>query len=256
VDELETLASLLAVSNCVVVLTGAGISTPSGIPDFRGPQGLWRRVDPEKFTIEHFFADPDEVWSLFVNHFVVGNAEPNSAHMALATLEEWGKICGIITQNVDGLHQRAGSKRVVELHGSLKYAVCTSCGSKYPLADVLKEYRGVAPRCKICGGLLKPDVVFFGEPLPRDAWEEAVSLAQVSDLFLAVGTSLAVAPANRLPYIAKSSGAKLAIINEEPTELDHIADVVIRGKVEAVLPRLVQLTTYYLKGPSRGDRPL
>lgn len=240
-DEVLALADLLNRSSCVSVLTGAGVSTPSGIPDFRGPQGLWKKVDPSKFEIEYFLEKPDEVWSLFVSTFVKEyEVEPNPAHLALAELEAMGKVCAVITQNVDGLHQRAGSRRVVELHGSLKYAVCTRCRAKYPLAEILREFRGLAPKCKACGGVLKPDVVFFGEPLPQDAFNEAVLLAQMSDVFMAVGTSLAVAPANRLPLMAKRSGAKFVIINSEPTELDFLADMVIRGRAEEVLAKLAE----------------
>ncbi|MEL9989781.1 MAG: NAD-dependent protein deacetylase [Thermoproteus sp.] len=250
-EEIFQIVDLLTRSNCAVALTGAGISTASGIPDFRGPQGLWRRVDPNKFDISHFFEDPDEVWRLFVSAFLPQyEVSPNPAHLALAELESMGKLCGVITQNIDGLHQKAGSKRVVEIHGSLRYAVCTNCGARYPLREVLAEYKDSAPRCKICGGVLKPDVVFFGEPLPQDALNEAIMLAELSDLFLVLGSSLAVAPANRLPLIAKRRGAKLVIINMGPTELDDIADVIVRGRVEEILPKIVEsLKASYLKGP-------
>ncbi len=251
-EEIFQIVDLLNRSNCAVALTGAGVSTASGIPDFRGPQGLWRKVDPSKFEITYFYENPDEVWSLFLSTFLIQrDVEPNPAHRALAELESMGKLCAVITQNIDGLHQKAGSRRVIELHGSLRYAVCTKCGMKYPLAEVVREYRDKAPRCKICGGVLKPDVVFFGEPLPQEALNEAVMLAELSDLFMVVGSSLAVAPANRLPLIAKRRGAKLIIINGGPTELDDIADIVIEGRVEEVLPKIVEaLKTSYLKGAS------
>ncbi|CCC81634.1 NAD-dependent protein deacetylase [Thermoproteus tenax] len=241
-DELREVADLLNRSNCAVALTGAGVSTPSGIPDFRGPQGLWRRIDPRRFEIAYFYAHPGEVWRLFVDTFLAqAEAKPNPAHLALAELEAKGKICAVITQNVDGLHQRAGSKRVIELHGSLRYAVCTSCGARFPLSEVLKGPIDDAPRCRVCGGVLKPDVVFFGEPLPYEALQDAMMLAELSDVFMAIGTSLAVAPANRLPLIAKRKGAKLVIINQDPTELDEFADIIIRGKVEEILPRIAEL---------------
>ncbi len=240
-DEIFRIAELINKSNCVVALTGAGVSTASGIPDFRGPQGLWRRLDPSKFEISYFHRNPDEVWGIFISTFAIrDDIAPNPAHKALAELEAMGKLCAVITQNIDGLHQKAGSRRVVEIHGSLRYAVCTKCGMKYPLAEVLREYKGAAPRCKVCGGVLKPDVVFFGEPLPQEALNEAVMLAELSDLFIVIGSSLAVAPANRLPFIAKRRGAKLVIVNGEPTELDEIADVVIRGRVEEILPKVVE----------------
>ncbi|ACB40682.1 Silent information regulator protein Sir2 [Pyrobaculum neutrophilum V24Sta] len=238
-EVLDGVADLVARSRCTVALTGAGISTASGIPDFRGPQGLWRTVDSDKFDIAYFRRSPDEVWDLFRLLFTpLLAAVPNPAHYALARLEEAGKLCAVVTQNVDGLHQRAGSRRVVELHGSLKDAVCTKCGARLPLADVVKG-RG-APRCPLCGGVLKPDVVFFGEPLPRGALEEALELAETSDVFLAVGTSLTVYPANTLPLRAKRQGAKLVIINAEETALDHLADYVVRGRAEVVLPKLAE----------------
>lgn len=251
-EEIFQVVDLLNRSNCVVALTGAGVSTASGIPDFRGPQGLWRVLDPSKFEISYFYENPDEVWGIFISTFVIKeDVNPNPAHRALAELESMGKLCAVITQNVDGLHQKAGSKRVVELHGSLRYAVCTKCGMKYPLAEVIREYKNAAPKCKVCGGILKPDVVFFGEPLPQEALNEAVMLAELSDLFVVIGSSLAVAPANRLPLIAKRRGAKLVIINGGPTELDHAADVIIRGRVEEILPRIVEaLKASYLKGSS------
>lgn len=240
-DPLEEVASLIVRSSCNVALTGAGVSTASGIPDFRGPQGVWRMVDPEKFEISYFYDHPDEVWDLFVEFFLpTFNAKPNPAHYALAELEKLGKLCAVITQNVDMLHQAAGSRNVVELHGSLKDAVCVECGARYPLSEVLRLRTRGAPRCPKCGGVLKPDVVFFGEPLPRDALREAMMLAEMADVFIAAGTSLAVYPANQLPLIAKKRGAKLVVINADETYYDFAADFVIRGKVEEVLPALVE----------------
>jgi len=233
---IERLAEAIRSSKCVVVLTGAGVSTASGIPDFRGPQGLWKRVDPGKFEISYFHLNPDEVWSLmFETLGSLMSAEPNPAHYALAELESMGHLCGIITQNVDGLHQKAGSKNVVEIHGNIGRTTCLSCGASYETRTI--EFRGVAPRCPSCGGLLKPDVVFFGE-MVRD-FDKALELAMRADLFIAVGTSLYVSPANHLPIVAKRRGALLAIINQEPTALDDLADIIIRGRAEEVLPKLV-----------------
>jgi NAD-dependent deacetylase len=224
-EDLDEVASLIARSSCTVALTGAGVSTPSGIPDFRGPQGVWRVVDPEKFDITNFHKNPDEVWDLFVQYLLPAfDVKPNPAHHALAELERLGKLCAVITQNVDMLHQAAGSKNVIELHGALRDAVCINCGARYPLAEALKRRRAGAPRCPKCGGVLKPDVVFFGE---------------MAEVFLAVGTSLAVYPANQLPITAKKRGAKLVIINVDETFYDFFADYIFRGKVEEVLPALV-----------------
>lgn len=238
---IEEVASLIATAKCVVALTGAGVSTASGIPDFRGPHGVWRRVDPEKFEIEYFHRNPDEVWDLFIRYLMpTFDVKPNPAHYALAELERMGKLCAVITQNVDMLHQAAGSGKVIELHGALRNAVCTECGWRRPLSEAIRQYAGAAPKCDKCGAVLKPDVVFFGEPLPRDALQEAISLAEVADVFLAVGTSLAVYPANQLPLVAKKRGAKLVIINDGETYYDLYADYVLRGKVEEILPALVK----------------
>lgn len=241
---IRAVARELARADCAVALTGAGVSTASGIPDFRGPQGLWRRVDPAKFEIRYFEEHPDEVWGLFVSHFGGIEARPNAAHLALAELEAMGRLCAVITQNVDGLHQAAGSRRVVELHGSLKHARCMACGALRDLREVVAAFSGSAPRCARCGGLLKPDVVFFGEPLPREAVEEALMLAEMAQVFMAVGTSLYVAPANQLPLVAKRRGARLVIVNAEETALDHYADYIIRGRAEEVLPALVREVRY------------
>ncbi|MGC8973659.1 MAG: NAD-dependent protein deacetylase [Thermoproteus sp.] len=252
-EKIFQIADLLNRSNCAVALTGAGVSTASGIPDFRGPQGIWRSVDPSKFEISYFYQNPDEVWRLFISIFVPkGDVVPNAAHRALAQLESMGRLCAVITQNVDGLHQAAGSVRVVELHGSVKYAVCTKCGMKYTLSEVLSTYDGSAPRCRVCGGVLKPDVVFFGEPLPQEAFNEAVLLSELADVFMVIGSSLAVAPANRLPLIAKRHGAKIVIINSGPTEMDEIADIMIEGRAEEILPKIVEaLRASYSEGASR-----
>jgi NAD-dependent deacetylase len=237
------LAGWIAGSKCTVALTGAGVSTASGLPDFRGPRGIWRTLDPSRFEVGALREDPDWVWRMFVEHFMPdADLRPNPAHLALAELESMGKLCAVLTQNVDGLHQMAGSRNVVELHGSTREAVCTSCGARVDMRSAAARVRstGRAPRCPECGGLLRPDVVFFGEPLPRDALLRAIGYATASDVFLAVGTSLTVAPANSLPLRAKLNGARLAIINGEPTEMDDEADLVIRGRVEEVLPELVR----------------
>jgi len=241
--DVADLAGWIVNSGCTVALTGAGISTASGLPDFRGPSGIWRRLDPSGFEIDALREDPDRVWRMFVEHFLPdADLRPNPAHLALADLESIGRLCAVITQNVDGLHQIAGSRNVIELHGSTREAVCTSCGTRVEIRSAVAQVRstGRAPRCPHCGGLLRPDVIFFGEPLPREALSAAIGYAARSDVFMAIGTSLTVAPANSLPMRAKLNGAKLVIINGEPTEMDGEADLVINGKVEEVLPSLVQ----------------
>ncbi len=240
---IASIARLLVESRYVVVFTGAGVSTESGIPDFRGPQGLWKKIDPDVFSIGYFVSNPDEVWRLFTKLFLeIPRVEPNRAHIAIARLEEIGIVKTVITQNVDGLHQRAGSRNVIELHGDLRYAVCLNCRGKIDLEKALEELKqkGRAPRCPQCGGLLKPNVVFFGEPLPFIALERAYEEASKADLVLVVGSSLTVMPAANIPFYAKQNGAKLVIINMEPTALDYIADIVVRGRAGDILSSIVE----------------
>ncbi|BES81911.1 NAD-dependent protein deacetylase [Pyrodictium abyssi] len=241
-EEAKRLAQLLAESRYAVVFTGAGVSTESGIPDFRGPSGLWRRVPPEVFTIEYFVERPLEVWRLFTELFYsFKDAKPNPAHYAIARLEELGIVKSVITQNIDGLHQAAGSRRVIELHGNLRWARCMSCGRRVPLDEAVSEAReGRLPRCPVCGGLLKPDAVFFGEPLPEEALEEAFREARRADLVLVVGSSLSVYPAAYIPEYARRRGARLAIVNLEPTPLDHLATVVARRRASELLLMVVR----------------
>ncbi|MCE4613927.1 MAG: NAD-dependent deacylase [Desulfurococcales archaeon] len=232
---------IIEAEGCSVVLTGAGISTPSGIPDFRSPGGLWSRIDPSIFELSYFHSRPDISWIYYRQ--LVGELEdkqPNPAHKALAELEEMGLIKAVITQNIDGLHQRAGSRKVLEIHGNAYRAVCTSCGSRYPIHEALEKVgKGEAPRCSKCGGLLKPDVVFFGEPLPYKVYMESLQLARKCKVFLSVGSSLVVQPAASLPWHAHSSGVFLAIVNLQETPLDSLANAVIHGRVEEILPGLV-----------------
>ncbi len=239
----ERAAKILVKGKYVIAFTGAGVSTESGIPDFRGPQGLWRRIDPEKFTVSYFVTNPDEVWELFTEYFLAHKGvEPNRAHIALAELEKLGIVRTLITQNVDGLHQMAGSRNVIELHGNLREAVCISCGYRMSLEEALKEFRktGVAPRCPRCGGLLKPNVVFFGEPLPYGALRLAFEEAEKADVVLVVGSSLVVTPAAYIPLRAKEAGAKLIIINLGETAMDHLADVKIDGKAGEILGEILE----------------
>ena len=255
---LEEAARRIATSKHCVALTGAGISTESGIPDFRGPKGLWRKYDPEDFTLRSFLSNPAKYWRLHLEIFAgLDRAKPNPAHFALAELERLGKLKCVITQNVDGLHQKAGSRHVVELHGNLGKARCLSCGREYPMGEVEGRVAGGEnpPKCS-CGGLLKPTVVFFEEPLPFEAFRKAEEEALKCDLMLVVGTSAVVYPAAELPYLAKfkfrpssplwfSSGlgeGKAAIIevNMEATPLTGIADLSLFGKAGKILPRLVE----------------
>jgi NAD-dependent deacetylase len=239
--EVERIAEMILESKKVVALTGAGISTESGIPDFRGPQGLWKQVDPRTSTIQFFRQFPDVFWQFMVDRLgSIVRAEPNRAHYALAELERMGKLSSVITQNVDGLHLKAGSRNVIELHGNVREAVCLSCGKVVPMEEAMgKVKRGyLPPRCE-CGGVLKPNVVLFNEPLPEEAYRRALLESGTCDLMLVVGTSLQVYPAAYLPVVAKQRGARLVIINMEPTPLDDVADVAIHAKAGEALPAIV-----------------
>ena len=227
---LEKLAGLIREHQPCVVLTGAGISTESGIPDFRSASGMWAEFDPQEYaTLGAFRRDPEKVWRFYAPRFgMLGSAEPNRAHVALAELERHGLVRAIITQNIDLLHQRAGSKDVVEVHGSIRTSSCLSCGARYPLAEVepLIEAHG-APPCPTCGAVLKPDVVFFDELLPEAAILRAVELAETAALLLVVGSSLEVYPVASLPLETLAHGGSLAIVNRGGTELDGRASVTI-----------------------------
>jgi NAD-dependent deacetylase len=216
--EVARLAELLGRSRRAIALTGAGVSVPSGIPDFRTPEtGLWANVDPmEVAHISVFEADPERFWSYYRPRFqALGDKEPNRAHEALAELERRGLIEGVITQNIDRLHRAAGSENVIEVHGSIETSSCLDCGAGFGLDEVddLFDARGVAI-CTACGGAVKPDVVLFGELLPAEAIERATELAEEADLMLCVGSSLAVHPVAGLPQLTLSRGGALAIVTK------------------------------------------
>ena len=236
-------AELLAGAQRAVALTGAGISAESGIPTFRGEGGLWRTYDPVKVaSIDAFMADPRAYWEVARERGpAVLAAEPNAGHYALAGLERAGHLIAVVTQNTDGLHQDAGSERVIELHGSGRTVECLDCGTREPRADVQRRLDfQMPPRCRVCGGaFLKPTVVLFGEPMPPNAMVEANSLAEQADVMLVVGSSLAVHPAAEIPLLALRAGAALLIVNAEPTPYDSLAEVVIHGLAGEVLPELV-----------------
>ncbi|BDG58974.1 SIR2 family NAD-dependent protein deacylase [Caldinitratiruptor microaerophilus] len=222
------------------VLTGAGISIPSGVPSFRGEKGLWERYDPAEYAhIDAFHRQPARVWQMLRElRQVIERARPNPAHLALARLEELGYLRAVVTQNVDGLHQAAGSRDVVELHGSYREVVCLACGARYPWDSLeLLAPDETPPRCT-CGGLLKPDVVLFGELLPRYPLIRAWVEAQNCDTLLVIGTSAEVEPAASLPAVARNAGARIVEINPHPA-LD--ADFTLAAPAEEVLPRLVEV---------------
>jgi NAD-dependent deacetylase len=239
---------LIAAAQRVVVLTGAGISTDSGIPDFRGPRGVWT-LNPkaERMSdIRYYVADPEVrrlSWQSRLAH-PAWTAEPNAGHRALAAFEQHGRLHALITQNIDGLHQRAGhsSERVIEVHGTLHVAVCLTCGWRAPMLVVLERVRAGEddPPCQHCGGILKSDTISFGQSLLPDVVERAMTAAAESDCLIAIGTSLQVYPIAAAVPAAKAGGASLIIVNAEPTAYDHIADVVLSGSISAVLPELLE----------------
>lgn len=233
----------------VVVLTGAGISTESGIPDFRGPQGLWtRNPEAEKMaTIQYYMSDPDirkRAWAMRLDH-EAWRAEPNAGHVALAELERKDRLHTLVTQNVDGLHQAAGSSadRIIEIHGTMREVVCMSCGERAPMERALDRVRAGEedPPCRTCSGILKSATISFGQNLVPEDLERSFAAAAGADLFLAIGTSLVVYPVADLPRVALEAGARLVILNAEDTPYDRLASVVIRDRIGEVLPKLVEL---------------
>ena len=231
----------------IVVLTGAGISTDSGIPDFRGPQGVWtRNPEAEKMaTIQHYVADPEvrkRAWRSRLESPAL-SAEPNDGHRALVTLEKRGKLVALLTQNVDGLHQRAGSSPslVVEIHGTAREVTCLSCGERAPMERALARVRAgeADPPCRSCGGVLKSATISFGQGLVQDDLQRAELAARDCDLLLAIGSTLGVYPIAGVVPVAKHCGARVVILNAEPTEMDEIADAVLRGSISEILPRLM-----------------
>lgn len=238
-------AEWLAAAEAVTVLTGAGISTDSGIPDFRGPSGVWTR-DPEAaklVTLDAYVSDPDvrrRAWLSRRDH-PAWHAEPNAAHRALAELERAGRLRAVITQNIDGLHQRAGSTAVVELHGTIHEVACLSCGDRGPMGTALDRVAAGEPdpACLRCGGILKSATISFGQTLDPAVLERAVDAAVECDLLLAVGTSLTVQPAAGLVDLAHRAGARIAIVNAQPTPYDRIAAAVIRDPIGEALPALL-----------------
>jgi NAD-dependent deacetylase len=224
------LAELVRSRQPCVVLTGAGVSTESGIPDFRSPGGLWEEFDPLEYgSIDAFRADPGKVWRFYAPRFsVLTDAEPNAAHRALAELERTGLVQAVVTQNIDLLHERAGSREVVEVHGSIRESVCPGCGARYPLARVLELLAASgAPPCPACGAILKPDVVFFGELLRSETIDRAFALAASAGLLLVVGSALEVYPVAGLPYETLNAGGAVAIVNRGPTAFDSRATLKI-----------------------------
>ncbi|MEW5956962.1 MAG: NAD-dependent deacylase [Chloroflexota bacterium] len=246
-QQIQQAATLIKQARQIVAMTGAGISTPSGIPDFRSPDsGLWDAIDPLAVASIFAFRQNPEIFYNWI-HPLAGkllNARPNPAHYALAKLEKTGKLRAVITQNFDGLHRKAGSQTIYELHGNLREATCIRCYAAQDASRIFEDFvkDGRIPRCR-CGGVLKPNVILFGEQLPMREFVAAQIAVRAADLMLVVGSSLEVAPASDLPTLALENNARLILINYQPTYLDRQADVVIRADVAEVLPRILELVT-------------
>jgi NAD-dependent deacetylase len=249
------LARLIASCQPCVVLTGAGMSTESGIPDFRSPTGIWAEFDPAEYaSLPAFRADPAKVWRFYKPRIaMLTEAEPNAGHLALAELERAGLIEAVVTQNIDLLHERAGTKNLVEVHGSIRTASCPSCGESYPREAVVGQLESAdAPVCGRCGSILKPDVVFFGELLPTAAIDRAFELARNAGVLLVVGSSLEVHPVAALPEETLLGAGRLAILNQGSTPYDARADLKLEGNAGDVLEAVAE----ELLGRSPAERAL
>ncbi len=244
-EAIQDIVEFLETSHKIVVLTGAGASTESGIPDFRGPDGIWQRYPPD--TYQDFISKPEarkRYWELrrtLISR--VAAAKPNPTHYALAELERMGRLSGVITQNFDVLHQDAGNspERVIELHGTARMAACTLCGARSSIS-VLQQRVDAGeedPQCDLCGGYLKAATILFGQPLPRPELDRAIALAQECDLFFVIGSSLRVSPAAHLPLLAMERGTPLLILNREPTPLDQRADLVLQASAGEVMAQVI-----------------
>lgn len=240
-DAYSLAAKWILESNHVVIFSGAGISVESGIPPFRGENGLWNKYNPVFLDTNYFKAHPKKSWILIKEIFYdfFGEAKPNEAHYIIAELEKKGLIKAIITQNIDNLHQKAGSKNVVEFHGTSKSLTCMNC-KKRVFSDLFLDI--LPPHCPTCGGLLKPDFVFFGEPIPQKAHENSIKNAISADLFILVGTTGEIMPASTIPYVANDKGAKIIEINIQPSKYTYsIVDIFLKGKATKVFLKLKKI---------------
>ncbi|GAB4320447.1 MAG: NAD-dependent protein deacetylase [Promethearchaeota archaeon] len=252
-EAIRRVAELLVGAKHCVVLTGAGMSTESGIPDFRSPKtGLWAKFQPSVAELETFLTNPLAFWKMAKKVApTLFSAKPNAGHVVLAKLEDEGLVRAIITQNVDGLHQKAGSLFVFEVHGNVEEMSCVGCGATYGVDQVLrkvKKEKQIPPLCDICSAPLKPNVVLFGEALPRATLYESIAQSERADLFLVCGSSLEVSPANTFPVYCLNKGGRLAIFNVEPTHLDYKAVATVREKLGASLPLLYRAVHEILDG--------
>ena len=237
-DAIQQAAQLIRRANKVIALTGAGVSTESGIPDFRSQDGLWSRFDPMEYgTWGAFRRDPEKVWGMLAELLALLDAKPNDGHRAMAQLEEKGLLSGIITQNIDSLHQQAGSTNVVEYHGSMASLSCVQCVVSLPLDEVIQQ--DIPPRCSVCKTLLKPDIVFFDEQIPATALQQTEELVHHADLLLVAGTSCQVVPAAYIPQQILAQGGAIIEINKEPV-LQTQAEVILEGSFSDRMSQLVE----------------
>jgi len=245
--EIDLLCDLILQAKKIVVFTGAGVSTESGIPDFRSPGGIWDKYDPDEFTIQKFLSSAEtrrKHWKMLSESSLITETKPNPAHYAIAELDRLGKLDCVITQNVDNLHQKAGvpENKVFELHGNMKWTICLSCHQRFPTEELLQRIKQETDvlACPNCQGILKPDVVLFGEALPEKTLTEATRRSQNCDLLIIIGSTLVIYPAAYIPMYAQNAGAKLAIINLSDTPLDHYATLVIHGKAGEIMSRVIE----------------
>lgn len=252
-DKLRQAAEWIATCKRIIVFSGAGLSTESGIPDFRSPGGVWDKYDPEDFYFQNFIASEasrEKYWQMATEMWEpIKKAQPNPAHLAIAELERLGKLDCVITQNIDGLHFKAGNseEKVLQLHGTAIFVSCLSCKKRYDRDEIQERIRTgqKAPLCDDCGGLLKPATISFGQSMPEKETQEAYRRSSLCDLFIVIGSSLVVQPAASMPLVAKRNGARLVIINRDPTLYDDMADLVIHGQAGSAMAGILE---YVKKG--------
>jgi len=244
---IDKVSELIVNAKRTVIFTGAGVSTESGIPDFRGPNGIWTRYDPDDFTYQKFVKYPEtrrRYWQMFEERGITPEVKPNPAHYAIAELDRLGKLDCVITQNIDSLHRKAGvpDEKIFELHGNMQWVICLNCKKRYSFEQVKARLdKGIEiPDCEVCHGILKPDVTLFGEPPPERVLNKAALRSSTCDLFIVIGSSLVVYPAAYMPIYAVETGAKLAIINLSPTPMDEQATVLLRAKAGEAMAQIVK----------------
>ena len=255
-EQIGKVAEWIRTAQRIVVFTGAGLSTESGIPDFRSPGGVWDRYNPEDFYFQNFLASEasrEKYWQMATEMYEpMKKAQPNLAHLAIAELEKLGKLDCVITQNIDGLHFKAGNsdEKVIQLHGTAMYVSCLNCGKKFDREGIQEDFQNTkkVPYCDDCNGPLKPATISFGQPMPERETQEAYHRSSLCDLFIVIGSSLVVQPAASMPLVAKRNAAKLVIINRDPTPYDDMADMVIHGQAGPTMAAILEKVKIMRKG--------